>query len=244
MRHAMAISRSNHEKILKGIMFFSSLAEDDLTKVDQIIIEKKFKKNSLILLEEETKNYMYIVFSGKVKVVQTHTEGRVQILAIHKKGDFFGEMALLDGKTQPASVLALEDTTVGLIAKADFESLLLKNESMTKQIIFMLCKRLRESWLMLRVLSFADAEHRVRAVLTHVGTLYGISDLRGTVIPLKLTHKEIADYAALARETVSRMMVRFSRAGEIEILDNKNIIIKPKFVLKSAELAKYAVVKH
>jgi len=236
----MAISINRYERILQGIQFFSGLHQDDLSKIEQIILERKFRKNAVILWEEETKNYMYIVFSGKVKVVQTGLEGKDHILAIHKRGDFFGEMSLLDGKTQPATVVALEDTTVGLIEKTDFERFLLKNDDVQKQIIFLLCTRLRESWLMLRVLSFSDAESRLRAVLSNVSSLYGISDLRGTMIPFKLTHKEIADYAALARETVSRLLGRLCRTGEIEILDNRNIIIKPAFILKSAEVAKNA----
>jgi len=49
------------------------------------------------------------------------------------------------------------------------------------------------------------------------------------IIPLKLTHKEIAEFAALTRETVSRLLSRMSEAGEIEILDNKNILLRSSF---------------
>lgn len=221
-----------HSKVLKRMPFFASLNDDDLYILERIIHEKKFRKNSVILLEEETKDFMYIVFSGKVKVVQASQEGKDQILAIHNRGNSFGEMALLDGKTQPASVIAMEDTTVGLIAKTDFEHYLLNKDSVVRQIISLLCKRLRESWLMLRVIGFADAESRVRAVLTHISSVYGINDLRGTMIPLRLTHKEIAEYAALTRETVSRLLSRLMRSGEIEIMENRNIIIKPNFTKK------------
>ena len=223
-----------YRSTLRGAPIFSSLSDEELYKVEEIITEKKFKKNTVILSEDETKNYMYIVFAGKVKVVQLSPEGKEQIFAIHKKGDFFGEMSLLDGKTQPANVVAMEDTTAGLISKNDFDRYFLKNDSTLKQVISLLCKRLRESWLMLRVLSFDDAESRVRAVLTNVSSLYGVKDLRGIIIPLKLTHKEIADYASLARETVSRLLSRLCQSGEIEILDNKNIILKPSFLNKSS----------
>jgi CRP/FNR family transcriptional regulator len=236
----MKISMNGYEKILQNIQFISCLQDGDFRTVEQIIKEKKYRKNEVILWEEETKNFMYIVFSGKVKVMQTCLEGKEQILAIHKRGDFFGEMSLLDGKTQPATVVALEDTTVGLITKTDFDRYLFKNDHALKQMIYLLCKRLRESWLMLRVLSFTDAESRVRAVLTHIGTLYGIDDMRGTIIPMKLTHKEIADFAALSRETVSRVLARFSRGGEIEMLDNKNIVIKQTLIMRASENVKLA----
>jgi len=229
----MRASKSqDHRNILKSIPLFSSFSDEELANIGESIAEKSFRKNSVILSEDEAKDYMYIVFSGRLKVVQISAEGKEQILVTRKKGDYFGEMSLLDGKTQPATVVAMEDATVGLICKNDFESIFLKNETVLKQIIFMLCERLRESWLMLRALSFDDAENRVRAVLTHVSSLYGIKDMRGDIIPLKMTHQEIADYASLARETVSRLLSRFCQAGEIEILENKNIVLKPSFVKK------------
>jgi len=227
-----ASKNQDHLKILKSIPLFNSFSDEELSVVQEIIIEKNYRKNSVILSEDEAKEYMYIVFSGRLKVIHISTDGKEQILVTRKKGDYFGEMSLLDGKTQPATVVAMEDAIVGLISKKEFESIFMQNEKVLKQIIFMLCERLRESWTMLRALSFEDAENRVRAVLTHVSSLYGIKDMRGDIIPLKMTHQEIADYASLARETVSRLLSRFCQAGEIEILENKNIVLKPSFVKK------------
>jgi CRP/FNR family transcriptional regulator len=230
----MRASKSHdHKTILKSIPLFASFPDEELSKVEEIIFEKSYKKNAIILSEDETKEYMYIVFYGRLKVVQISDGGKEQILVIRKKGDYFGEMSLLDGKTQPATVVAMEDSTIGLISKNDFEIYFLKNKNVLKQIIIMLCERLRESWFMQRALSFEDAENRVRAVLSHVSSKYGVKDQRGTIIALKLTHQEIADYSSLARETVSRLLSRFCQSGEIEILDNKNIVLKPSFVSKS-----------
>ena len=221
-----------YRQVLEKIPFFACLRADDLTSIEHFILERDVKKNDIILWEEDTSKYMYIVFSGKIKVVQLSQDGKEQIVAIHRKGDFFGEMSLLDGKTLPAVVIAMENSTVGLISKKDFESFFLNNENVLRQIISLLCERLRESWLMLQVLGFTDAEQRVRAVLTHISSLYGVKDLRGTIIPFKLTHKDIANYTALARETVSRLLSRLCQAGDIEILDNKNIVLKPSFARK------------
>ena len=220
----------DHMKALEQIPIFSCLLPEDKFKLSQIITEKHFKKNSIILMEDDSKNFMYVIFSGKIKVVRVTTDGKEQILVIRKRGDFFGEMTLLDGKSQPATIVAMDDATVGLISKVDFEQYFMNDEKILKQIITMLCARLRESWVMLRVLGLPDAETRVRAVLSHICSVYGIKDGRGTMIPFKLTHKELADYAGLARETVSRLMTKLSHSGEIEIISNKNIILKPSFM--------------
>ena len=138
-------------------------------------------------------------------------------------------MTLLDGKSQPATVVAMEDASVGLISKSDFDQYFMKDARVLKEIISMLCERLRDSWVVLRLLGLPDAETRIRAVLAHISSIYGIKDVRGTMIPFKITHQEIADFSALTRETVSRLLARLSQSGEIEINGTRTIILKPSF---------------
>lgn len=222
--------------ILRSIPFIASLSDQEVVNLNQIISKKAFSKNEIILLEEDTLNYMYIIFSGKAKVVQLSTDGREKVLTYHKKGDFFGEMALIDGKTSPATIIAIEETEVGLINKSDFETYILKNEKVFREITALLCLRLRESWLMVKVLSFADAEQRVRAALKLMSIQYGVRDHQGTIITLKLTHRDIASYSSVSRETATRLLDRFSKDGEIEMLDSKNIRITPAFLKKTTFL--------
>lgn len=219
----------HHDATLEKIPLFTCLRDDERSRLEKVITRKSYKKNSVILMEDDAKNYMYVIFSGQIKVVRMNPDGKEQILVIRKRGDFFGEMTLLDGKAQPATIVAKENATVGLLSKTDFDTFFMHNETVLKQIISLLCERLRESWMVLRLLSVSDAETRVRAVLTHISSIYGIKDLRGVIIPLKLTHKEIAEFSALTRETVSRLLSRMSETGEIEILDNKNILLRSSF---------------
>lgn len=222
--------------ILRNIPFFASLLDEEISNLSQIISKKSFSKNKIILMEEDTANYMYIIYSGQVKVIQISSDGREKVLTYHKKGEFFGEMALIDGKTSPATIIAIEDTDIGLIHKNDFETNILKNEKVLRELTTMLCMRLRESWLMIKVLSFADAEQRVRATLKLLSMQYGVKDQQGTIITLKLTHRDIASYSAVSRETATRLLDRFSKDGEIEILDSKNIRIRPSFLEKTTFL--------
>lgn len=208
--------------------YFPSFYVRDNPSMKSFIIFKRFSKDEVILYEEDTSRYMYIIYSGKVKVVQVSEDGKEHILAIHKAGDFFGEMALLDGKTSPATVVAMEDTEIGLISKEVFENYLFMDKTFMQEIISMLCKRLRDAWLMIRVLSFADAEKRVRAVLKNISTQYGIKKEEGIMVNLKLTHKDIADYASVSRETVTRFIDKFVKSGEVEIY-NKYLLLKPSF---------------
>ena len=222
--------------VLRNVPFFAGLTGPEAADVERLIMKKQFARGQVVLFEEDTANYMYIIFSGKVRVVQTSDEGKERILAIHKRNDFFGEMALFDGKTAPATVVAMEETEIGLLSRESFEKHLLKNDKILHEFLNMLCTRLRESWLMIKIMSFADAEQRVRAVLKDLTRLYGVTDQRGVLVTMKLTHKDIANFASVSRETVSRLLSRFTKEGEIEILDKKYILIKSPFLKKQPTL--------
>lgn len=211
--------------IIKNIPFFSGLTPEEINRIEGLIVKKNYAKNQFVLFEEDTAKYMYIVYSGKVRVVKTNEDGKEQIISIHKKNDFFGEMALLDGKTSPATVIAYEEALIGLLSKSDFERYVLNNEATRNKIIGLLCDRLRDSWAMIKILSFDNAEHRVMAVLDRLRDLYGVVDDRGTIINIKLTHQQIASYASVARETVTRILNKFEKAEIIQTLDNKSILL-------------------
>jgi CRP-like cAMP-binding protein len=219
--------------IIKNIPLFSELSDDEIEHIERIIIKKNFAKDQIVLFEEDTANFMYIIYTGKVRVVKHSSEGREQIITIHKKNDFFGEMALLDGKTAPATVIAHEDAVIGLLSKSDFEKHLLSQEIIRAKIIGLLCTHLRDSWAMIKILSFDNAEHRIMAVLERMHDLYGVMDDRGGIITVKLTHQQVANYASVTRETVTRVFSRLEKKALIQILEGKNILLTRMFFEKA-----------
>ena len=74
-------TKSNSINFMKSVAFFSCLSDNELTELERFVVKKKFSKNDLILLEEDTSHYMYFIYSGKVKAVQISEDGREQILA-------------------------------------------------------------------------------------------------------------------------------------------------------------------
>jgi len=101
--------KHNGNGMLKDVALFSSLADKELHQIMAHIILRDFKKNQTILHEEDTSQFMYIIINGKVKVTRVGKDGKEAILSMHGSGEFFGEVALIDGRTAPAAVLALEN---------------------------------------------------------------------------------------------------------------------------------------
>jgi CRP/FNR family transcriptional regulator, cyclic AMP receptor protein len=228
----MKLKSNDFFKICLSIPFLACFSERELSEIESVVIVKKFSRNQVIQLEEEASDYFYFIYAGKVKVLQNNDTGKELLLTIHKRGDYFGEMSILDGKTAPATIVAIEDCTIGFLTKADFIKYIMNNENSLQQIIALLCSRLRDSWLMIKIFSFSAASDRIRAALNIFCHKFGTKDTRGIIINIKITHHDIANSAAVSRETVSRLISQMIKLGEIELIDNKYFLLTPSFFEK------------
>ncbi len=224
----------DHQKkiidLFRNIQLFASLTEEELDEIREKMHVKKFHKNEVILYEEKTNQVMYVILRGKVKVIQTTEEGKEVILAIHRSGDFFGEVSLIDSRTLPAIVVAKEDSIVAIISREEFYSLLYSQGKVLDVLLQILCSRLRDSWDRIQLLSFTNASQRIKMLFAMLANEYGGKTTDGTLLNIKLTHQDIADMAGVARETVTRAIDRLHKDGEIKVLKNKSILLGRDFM--------------
>jgi CRP/FNR family transcriptional regulator, cyclic AMP receptor protein len=216
---------------IRRVPLFATLSDLEFKSIEHIFLIRSYRKNQVIFLEEDTGNYMYIVLAGKLKITKATAGGKETILAIHRPGDFFGEMALLDGKTSPATVSAMEDCRIAYISKHDFTTLLMTNETVVRQIIQVLCARLRQVWGQIQTLSYSSAESRIRGGLHELARKHGVPDSRGIIIDLKITHQEMAEMVGTSRETVTRSLAKLKDAGVLQIEGRRIIVLEPKALL-------------
>lgn len=216
----------------KNIQLFSSLTDEELYHLTSKMVVKYFKKNEIILHEDDTNNFMYIILFGKVKVFQSTQDGKETILAMHQSGDFFGEMSLIDGKTSPAAVMATQDSTVAIISKKNFYSLIFTQNKALENLLKIFCSRLRESWEKIQMLNYKNASERIKRLFTMLSNEYGKKSDEGILLNIKLTHQDIANMSGLTRETVTRIMSKWHKDGEIKVLENKFILLSPDFLQK------------
>jgi CRP/FNR family transcriptional regulator, cyclic AMP receptor protein len=217
--------------LIRKIPLFATLTDEEFIPLQHIFVLRAYNKNQVIFLEEETGNYMYLVLSGKVKVSKAGAGGRETILAIHRTGDFFGEMSLLDGKTAPATVSAMEDSKIISLSGADFHKYLMHNEKVLLQIINVLCGRLRQVW-QTQSISSSTAEAKIRMGIYQLSKRHGIQDAHGTIIDLKITHQELAEMVGTSRETVTRVLAHLREEGIIEIEQRRITLLNSKALLE------------
>lgn len=221
---------------LKNAYLFSSLTDNELNQICSEIVVEEFKKHDTILHEEDTNDFMYIILFGKVKVSRINEEGKEIILALHQTNDSFGELSLIDGKTTPATVSAIEDSLIAFISKKAFYSILLNRQSVLEKILQIFCSRLRESWNKIFLLNSRNAAQKIKMLFLMLSHEFSERDSDGIMITIKLTHQEIADMTGLTRETVTRVIDKLQKDKEIAVLNNKFIKLNNAFLQKYSDM--------
>lgn len=214
---------------LKRNALFSSLTTESYRQVRERVSIRNFRKNEVILREENTNEFMYIILEGEAKVVQTTEKGKEILISMHQQNDFFGELSLIDGKTAPATVYATKSSIIAIVSRKDFYSLLYNQSKVLDNLLQILCSRLRESLKKIQLLNFNNAAQRIKMLFLMLSETYGEKNDGGTLLKIKLIHQDIADMTGLTRETVTRVLDKWQKSGEIQILKSKFILLKSEF---------------
>ncbi len=209
--------------MLGNIPLFSGLREQELATIGQHTVAKTFPARAAILREKEKSDSLYIILYGKVKVYVSEKDGSEVTLNIQGRGDFFGEMALLDDVTRSASVMTMEPTRLSIMTKAAFRECLAAHPDVAYALIRMLTQRVRVLSENVRNLALLDVYGRVARTLLHLATPAGDK----LIVTQKLTHQEIANMVGASREIVSRILKDLVNKGYITV-ERKRITINEK----------------
>ena len=209
---------------LRNVPIFNELSDQELEKIAGLGVRKKYKKGSIILLEEETGAALFVIVSGKVKIVRMDDDGREVILSILGESDFFGEMAILDGLTRSASVVATSKSELFMIHRRDFLKLLNDYPMVAIALLRELTGRLRKADAQIKSLSLKDAAGRVANVVLQLADDIGMFRKGRVEIDELPLQQDLANMAGTSRETISRMIHAFIREGHLEIERGKLII--------------------
>ena len=216
--------------LLKGVELFSELNEEQLGMIANLVIVKNYNRDETVVLEgDDSVQALYLIATGSVQVYMTGIDGRETILSFLERGDFFGEMSLIDGEPRSASVRTVTDAKLLVIHRESFLSLIRKTPEIAMALMSELCKRLRKANKQIGSLSTMSVSGRV------AGTLLNLMQERGvrihtdngnmvTVIHNRPTQQQLADMSGTTRETVSRICSLLVKTNAIA-MTGKDIVI-------------------
>jgi CRP-like cAMP-binding protein len=211
--------------VLKYIPLFSELSEEDLKEIVKLAVRQIYKKDNMILIEEEIGSTMFIILDGRVKISRISEDGREVILSILSEGDFFGEMSILDGQNRSANVVTLEDSKIMVVRREDFLKMLRDYPQIAINLLKELAHRLRRSDSQIKSLSLQNATGKVASTLLRIADDSGKIHKGQVEIPRLPPQQDLANMAGTSRETISRVLKSLSKQGYLKKEGSRLVIL-------------------
>lgn len=186
--------------MLNNVDLFANLPPAALEALDKLSVLRKYPKNTVLFMEGDESTHLYIVTKGKVSASVAGEDGREVILNYMGEGDYFGELALLDGKPRSATVRTVTPCEFVAVSRSSFQELMRSNQDFVFTMMEAVVSRVRELTESVKDLALLDVYGRVSNVLEK------LSDEEGKIHSPKVTHQDIANMVGSSREMVSRIM--------------------------------------
>lgn len=197
--------------MLEQVEIFAHIPIAKLQQLESVSQSRRCPKNTLLFMEGDDSDRLYIIREGLVCVHTEDKEGRQLILNYLGAGEYFGELSLLDGMPRSASVSTASDCQFTCISRGEFCKFVSDNPEVCQALLSSLVGMVRRLTDNVKDMALLDVYGRVVRVLERY------SDDQNKVAHPKLKHHEIASMVGASREMVSRIMKELVVGGYIEI---------------------------
>jgi CRP/FNR family transcriptional regulator, cyclic AMP receptor protein len=208
--------------LIRRVPLFSMLTNEQAQTVADGVIKRRYRRGEIIVEQGRKSDALFILLSGRARVVTSDSRGREVILAVLEPGDYLGEMSLIDNEPHSATVRAEVQTDVLVLGRGEFAACLPENSSLSYAILRGLVGRLRNADRQIESLALLDVYGRVARALLDMAT-----DEDGQrMIRSKVSRQDLAKVVGASREMVSRVMKDLEERGMIQTQENGSVIIK------------------
>lgn len=205
--------------VLAKVPFFAGVAEPELEALARSLQRRTVRAGKAVFRQDDPGSSLFIIDSGVVKVQRTSPEGKEVILAILGPGDFFGELALLDGEPRSADAIVKEDCAMLVLERDDFLAFLDKEPGVATKLLAALSRRLRRTDQLVQDAAFLDVPARLARALLQLS--------ESPEAATGLTQSELAAMVGASRESVNRWLQFYRRRGLIDSATGSIRVLQP-----------------
>jgi CRP/FNR family cyclic AMP-dependent transcriptional regulator len=203
--------------LLGSVPYFAHLDAATLSAVARGAARRDYDKGEMVFLEGDPCAGLCVVEKGRVRLLRLSVDGREQVVKLVRPGEFFNEVAVLDGGPNPVSAMAAMETILWVIDRATMLQLLEEHPDLAAAVIENLASRARHLLALVEDLS-------LRTVSARLAKLLLAQEGGRAEAPRRLTQQEMAAQVGTVREMVSRVLRRFEEEGLIRF-DRHRIMI-------------------
>ncbi len=210
----------------KHVSLFANLPDEDLRALMAVARKRTFRAGEVIFHREDVGQVLYVIKEGKVNICLMSPEGQEISLVVLGKGDFFGELAILDGLPRSTNAIALERVECSTVQRSDIRNAILKNPQFAIQVLEILAWRLRKTDDKVEDLVVLDVYGRVAKKLLDLADEHGVTTEDGTRIELRLTQQDLASMVGASRESVNKVLGYLTEKGYISSDKHKITLVQ------------------
>ena len=215
--------------LLMLVPLFSGMPPQLLGELARKLRPLRFRAGTAIFHADDVGSMLYVIIKGAVKIFIPSTDGREVVLAIHRAGDLFGEMSLLDDERRSASATTLEDTEMFRLSRQDFQDVLTRHPEAMRAIVRVLVRRLRLTNQSIQDAYLLDVPGRLARRLLILADEHGIDGEHGGIeIGLKVSQQDLASMIGASRVAVNKQLQAWRQKDIVDVRRQRVTILKPE----------------
>jgi CRP/FNR family transcriptional regulator/CRP/FNR family cyclic AMP-dependent transcriptional regulator len=201
-----------------------------LSQLTRSLRRRTFQRGEVIFHQGDPGDTLHLMQKGRIKVVLPAESGDEVLLAILGPGNCFGELALLDGETRSATVVAIEPVETLTLGRNDFMAFVRANPETAERLMINLAHIIRKVNEDVADLAFLDLPGRLAKKLLDLAHDHGqpMPGGDGVEISVPLTQEELAGMVGATRPSVNKVLGWYEDQGAIQRRGRKIAIFKPE----------------
>lgn len=211
---------------------FASLPISAIEEVSTRVQVRRIGAGVAVVRQDEPGDALFVIMSGRIKVVIAGESGREVTLALLRPGDSFGELSMFDGAGRSTSCIAVEAATVLALSRDDFMRLVAAHPRTAINLLGEMSRRLRKADATIAQLALCDVNERLVHQLVALARDEGAESPDGWVIRRRPTQQDLANMIGSCRETISRSFNQLARDGFI-VQRGRSLVVTAALVDKA-----------
>lgn len=192
---------------------FSQLASAELEKIAALLRRRRYRAGEPVFREGDPGTALYVVDTGEIRILLGGADGKEVVLSLLGSGEFFGELALLDGEPRSADAVATVATELLVLPRDDFLRLLREVPAVAVNMLAALSRRFRRTDRLVHDAAFSDVRTRVTRLLIELAETRGRLGPGGVTIGPRLTQGELASMVGATRESINKCLRSYAAQG-------------------------------
>jgi CRP-like cAMP-binding protein len=216
----------SRKRALRASRIFGALSDEALESLAAAMTECAFDSGQEIFAQSDEGSAVFAVLAGQVRLVVGGADGREHVLRIAGPGDFFGEIAVLDGQKRTADAVAATKCRLLVLERRRLLALMAQCPALALNLISVLCERLRSTSAQVEGLLFHSLSRRLADVLLDLCAARG-----GTTIDI--TQTELGQLTGVTRESINKKLRAWQAAGFVALQPGRIVVLRRESLLQA-----------